>query len=313
MKKRLQGYHSYQLYIYKIPSAGASGHLEYLDDSHAFTLTRDFGLRKQHILTAQDQRVGHYRVTCEAVNVSGIHSAHTAVEFEITEAHKQELVPVTESANTYVIQQTGTLTEPTDAQMEAAKKTPAVDGDYFIYQQINTSGVVLESQSLQYKVGVTERFLNWGYEAKTEVKNPNATRVFAATLAVAARAAREGETAVWTVTQAGALYQSSDHYDWSQRGNVTVLTTGAQILALADSSIHGDYALPSEGITFMANLFNSSSAVGQLAYITAEVDSQYLDDVGQQFIGNFFDVSVRMGSDVYTGQVQLGCVISNLT
>jgi hypothetical protein len=167
----------YQLYVYKIPYSGASGHDRYLGDAQEFTLTRAFGFRVSHLIDIVDRRTGFFRVTCQAVNISGVYSDITTDEFEITEENRAVIIrPQSESA--IIIQQTDTLTEPTYQQIEdATVEHDLAAGDEVIYQQVDADNNVVDSVVYNYATDIRHTQIAT-YTAKAPKLNPNINTLF---------------------------------------------------------------------------------------------------------------------------------------
>lgn len=142
----------YQLYIYRLPEQGAQGHEEFIPQGIEFTLTRDFGFRKQHSVDIVDRRVGTYRIAVQAVNTSGVYSDLTTDDFEI-EAEHQEIIAPADGAT--VILQTLDVEEfPTEAEIEEAKGSPPKPNDVIIVQEVDNSGVIVDAVTYTFLRGI---------------------------------------------------------------------------------------------------------------------------------------------------------------
>lgn len=167
----------YQLYVYKIPYSGASGHERYLGDAQEFTLTRDFGFRLSHVIDLVDRRTGVFRITCQAVNISGVYSDITTDEFEITEENRAVIVRP-QSQSSIIIKQTDPLTEPTEQQIEdATVEHDLAAGDELIYQQVDADDNVVDSIVYSWHSDLIHT-LSAVYSAKTPKLNPNIDTLF---------------------------------------------------------------------------------------------------------------------------------------
>lgn len=146
----------YQLYVYRLPEENATGHEQYIADAYEFTLTRDFGFRKTHLIDIVDRRSGFYRVACQAVNTSGVYSPVVTFDFEIEAKHSKIIAPNVDPS-VVVIQQTSPIVEgaePTDAEVADAKGSEPEENDTVIVQQVDNTGTVLDAVTMVWTQGI---------------------------------------------------------------------------------------------------------------------------------------------------------------
>ena len=167
----------YQLFIYRLPFSGATGHEEFLTDAQEFTLNRDFADRRTHMVDIVDRRVGAYRIAVQAVNINGIFSDVTATDFIITDEDRLRILPPPQGG-LIIVQQFGALTTPTVQQIEAAKGSPVAEFDQIIYQQINSAGEVLDSKIYVFQAEAKILHIFNRFQSSSPAHRQGASRCF---------------------------------------------------------------------------------------------------------------------------------------
>lgn len=289
----------YQLYIYPIPAAGVGGHEQYLIDSTEFTLNKDYANRKRHLVDVVDDRIGHYRVAVQAVNILGVYSPVTTFDFEITEQQKNEITD--DSAGTVIIvQQTGALDpEPSEADVEAAKGSPVGDNDTVIYQQVDDDNEVIDSVIYQFNSSI-KIFNNMTlYALSAPSYFQNLSRVFVDVWVEATTGSQNGTwSAHVTNTQNGGT-QSLDAHT-----STTIYDNDLDIQTLYNETVDGYDVY--RGNDFLINVQPMSTAtyIGsgkQKAMFRFEVDSQYVNHVSNDYaLMSEYEFRYTVGQVQYT-------------
>lgn len=295
----------YQLYVYKIPAPSAPGHREYLSSSQEFTLTRDFGLRKRHTVDVVDRRVGHYRVTVQAVNISGVYSDVTSAEFEITQDDRDQIL-MNPDDSVIIVQQTTPLSdEPDLVEVEAAKGSPVSPNDEIIYQQVD-NGTVVDSKVFNYQSTIKVLNIMEGFSTSTTNYRPNSDRIFV-DVWVSVTAPPGG---TWTSSTVGGtpMYNS---VPFVGKGTISIYDTNTEVQSLYNDVVEQDIA----GLTYQVEVYRGNDlleniqpmsttqhfkAAVQKALFRFELNSQYVNDTQNAWsIGNYYRITYTQGSTVY--------------
>ena len=294
----------YQLHVYKIPVFGASGHEGYIPQGIEFNLDKLFSAEKVHTIALPFDSVGFYRVTCEAVNVQGIHSDHVSSEYQITVSERERLTITPDTENYYTIQQSTDLTQPTLEQMEIAKGSSPKHGDEFVYQKV-VNGNIIDSKILEYvsqmelwwQINSTYNNANYYKGTTVNLKRPkleSISRVFVRLDPTNNNAITLG------VTEGTQLSTGTNHYNWSDVGTVTIHQTDAEINALADVSTHGsEFVLPENLRREAIHHNNQATRDTYIAFVKFELDSEYVNDGNDYFMANEFTFTLTQGTDIH--------------
>lgn len=295
----------YQLYVYKIPEPNAVGHREYLSNSHEFTLTRDFGIRKTHTIDVIDKSVGHYRVSVQAVNISGVYSDIVTAEYEITEEDREQILAAEEN-RVIVVQQSGALSdEPNLADVEAAKGSPLTENDEIIYQQVQ-NGTVVDSKLYNYKTATKVINLNEGFARSTTNYRANSERIFV-DVWVAVNAPIGGNWS-YQLVSGTPMYNS---VPFANYGTVTIYDTSAEVQTLYDETVEQvidglTYEIEVyRGNYFLENVQPMSTtqyflAPIQKALFRFELNSQYATSTQNAYsIGSYYKLIYTHNGTVY--------------
>jgi len=224
----------YQIHVYKLPYSGASGHQRYLTDSQEFTLTRDFGFRVNHLIDLVDRRKGIFRVTCQAVNISGVYSDIASSEFTISEDHRR-IVIEPDQAPVIFVETENALTEPTEEEITLANGgNPPVGGDEIIFQQVDSSGNVVDSISFEYKDDLKHTYaqlVNVSNALRNPPIRPNSSRMFIDIFFNAQYAFGLRSTYTYNLVMVAEGSSSSTH-NFRTMGTATFYTTGNAVRPL---------------------------------------------------------------------------------
>ena len=290
----------YQLHVYRLPEAGATGHEEHLADSHEFTLTKDFGDRKEHTIDVVDRREGHYRVTVQAVNINGVFSDITSTDFEITADDREQILPV-ESQTTIIVRQTTALAdEPTIAEVEEAKGSSVEENDVIIYQQVDDNNVVIDSKVYNYVSTMSIIHTNRYFAVSSPTMRPNSSRVFIDFWA-SVNAPQGGTWSASDVTSTEGQPQYVSAF--AGKGTITIYDTNSEVDSLLNETVDGVEIY--RGNDFLVNVKPMSTvqyftAAKQKALFRFEVDSQYVNSTTTNyFLGTYYKLQYTLGSTVY--------------
>ena len=295
----------YQLYVYRIPAPNAPGHREYLSSSQEFTLTRDFGLRKKHTIDVVDRRVGHYRVTVQAVNISGVYSDVTSAEFEITQSHRDQML-VTPEDSVILVQQTGDLDdEPNLADVEEAKGSPVAPNDEIIYQQVQ-NGVVVDSKVFNYQSTIKVLNVMESFARSTTNYLPNSDRIFVDVWVSVT--APQGGTWSSQILAGNPMYNS---VTFLNKGTISIYDTSSEVQSLYNDVVEQEIAGQTyqtevyRGNDFLENVQPMSTAQYfkapvQKALFRFELNSQYVNDTNNSWsIGSYYKIKYTVNTNVY--------------
>lgn len=294
----------YQLYIYRLPEAGATGHTEFLADSQEFTLTKDFGSRKEHTIDVVDRREGHYRITVQAVNINGVYSDITSADFEITADDREQILGVVENSVIIVQQNTPIVDEPDIEDITAAKGSPPDENDVIIQQEVDDDNNIVDSVVYNYistmKILHTYRV----FAVSSAGYLPNVSRVFIDIWASVQ--ATEGGTwsAVDVTSTAG---QPSYTTAFAGKGTISIYDSNADIDTLYNETVDGVEIY--RGNDFLENIKPMSTvqyftAAKQKALFRFEVDSQYVNQTTTNYsLSTPYKLRYTVGGDVFESTI----------